>query len=155
MGTQADTCHSSLPHTPVRFSLPPLPRGSQVSRPWPGLAHSRHSVVVESDPGPPANQRQLSWPVDQSEAGTVLPTGSVRPGLACRVGTSERPGPPGVSQYQARHNTGRLSPISHHISQEISIISTHADNTAAGSVNSEPRNWKYIKKSVETVSGDG
>ena len=145
--------HSLTP--PVWFSLPPLPRGSQVSRPWPGLAHSRHSVVVESDPGPPANQRQLSWPVDQSEAGTVLPTGSVRPGLACRVGTSERPGPPGVSQYQARHNTGRLSPISHHISQEISIISTHADNTAAGSVKSEPRNWKYIKKSVETVSGDG
>ena len=90
--------HLSLPHTSC-LVFSPLARDHKFPGPGPVrlTPESRHSVVVvwveHSDPGPPANQRPVSWPMDQSEAGTVLPTGSVRPGLACRVGTSEWAGP--------------------------------------------------------------
>ena len=118
--------HLSLltPSHSCQVFTPPLPGGSQVSRPWPGLAHSRHSVVVESDPGPPANQRPLSWPVDQSEAGTVLPTGSVRPGLAA-VSGPVRAGPAWSESVPSQTQHGEaLTHQPSHITRNIDHIHT-------------------------------
>ena len=125
-------------------------QGSQVSRPWPwpGAAHSR----VQTLGGCSVSGAEWPGPASQSEA-SIRASGPIRSGHSPPYWQRET----GVSvpcrdQWVSRARLAWSESVpsqtqhgealtSHHISQqEISIISTHADNTPAGSVNSEPRN---------------